>query len=72
MNTLKEYYNRRKTTPLYWHNKSSDLRASAGVMWFAMQTENSEKIVKKLNLGHGFSLPVACHQSYYRAKPLKL
>lgn len=52
-------FERRKLTPQYWCNKSSDLRAAAGAVWYCMQEENQNKVVEQLELGQGFSMAVA-------------
>jgi hypothetical protein len=73
MNAQEERYKRRETTWVYWDNKSCDLRASAGVIWHAMQTNKKEKkVVKELGLGSGFDLSIACFESYYMLCGLSL
>lgn len=61
MKTFKKVYHRKKTTSQYWLNKSSDLRASAGIIW--LNLKNEKNIVKKLGLGAGFSLSV-CYPTF--------
>jgi hypothetical protein len=52
-------FERRKNTPQYWCNKSSDLRAAAGAIWYCMKEENEKKVVEELELGTSFSMAVA-------------
>lgn len=52
-------FKRRRRTPQYWCNKSSDLRAAAGAVWYCMRKENELKVVEELKLGQGFSIGVA-------------
>jgi hypothetical protein len=54
----------RKEAPLWWFNKSSDLRASAGTLWLGMTSEQSENTVRTLNLGDGFSIAAATWPVY--------
>lgn len=61
---MDDIYDRRKKAPLWWYNKSSDLRASAGAIWFSMEKEQGEKVVENLNLGRGFSMEVAGFHVY--------
>lgn len=57
-----DVYDRREQSPLWWHNKSSDLHASAGALWFAMN--NSENIRTTLGFQSGFSMGIACWPVY--------
>jgi hypothetical protein len=52
-------YERRNKSPIYWYNKSSDLRGSAGALWVSMDREHSDDIVQKLSLGTGYRMAVA-------------
>jgi hypothetical protein len=52
-------FEHKKNIPQYWLNKSNDLRASAGVIWYGIHIEKSSSIVGELGLGEGFSLQVA-------------
>lgn len=52
-------FERRKRTPQYWCNKSSDLRAAAGAVWYCMRKDNEHKVVEELELGDGFSMAIA-------------
>lgn len=54
----------RKQIPQYWLNKSSDLRASAGVIWYCIHSEQSASIAQELNFGEGFSLEVATSPTF--------
>jgi hypothetical protein len=49
---------------IYWYNKSSDLRGSAGALWISRQKAFSTAIVKKLHLGEGFSMGAATPSVY--------
>ncbi|NTV19397.1 MAG: hypothetical protein HGA83_08205 [Bacteroidales bacterium] len=57
-------YQTRKDSPLWWHNKSSDLHASAGVLWLAISEGKNESFQEKLGFGNGFSFEVACWPVY--------
>ncbi len=57
-------YEMRKKAPLWWFNKSSDLRACAGTLWLGTSSERSVEIVKALDLGEGFSITVAAWPVY--------
>jgi len=49
------FFSLRKNSPLSWYNKSCDLRASSGALWFSMKNELLKKISSELNLGKGRS-----------------
>jgi len=49
----------RKKAPLWWYDKSSDFRASAGALWLSMDDSQSTFYAEKLNLGAGFRMSVA-------------
>jgi|GEM_PF-1127490 len=49
------FFSLRKAAPLAWYNKSCDLRASSGAIWFSMKNELLETISSELNLGEGRS-----------------
>lgn len=57
-------YNKRGSTPIYWFNKAMDIKASAGVIWLAIEEGYSPNIENKLGFGKGFSLKIACHQTF--------
>lgn len=64
---MKEFYERefeaRKNSPLWWHNKASDLFASAGALHFVM-SKTSNDIPSELGFEKGFSMGVACNPVY--------
>ena len=49
------FFSLRKAAPLAWYNKSCDLRASSGALWFSMKNELLGTISTELNLGEGRS-----------------
>lgn len=57
-------FDRRKHAPLWWLNKSSDLRASAGALFLSMDEKQSDFIVEKLGLATGFCMSVAVWPVY--------
>ena len=57
-------YKRRKELAVYWYNKASDLRGSAGALWVSMDDSTSGKMADKLGLGAGFSFKAACYPVY--------
>lgn len=59
-----DIYQTRKSSPLWWHNKSSDLHASAGVLWLAVSQGNNEFFQENLGFGKGFSFEAACWPVY--------
>ena len=59
-----DIFDMRSESPLWWYNKSSDLHASAGALWVAISESNEKKYQKKLSLGSGFSMEVACWPVY--------
>jgi hypothetical protein len=44
---------------VYWYNKASDLRGSAGAIWSAMHEPNALENAEHLGLGKGFSFSIA-------------
>jgi hypothetical protein len=56
-----EKFERRKQTPQYWFNKSSDLRASTGAVWYCIKHDEDKEIAEELGLGIGFSMAVATY-----------
>lgn len=50
--------------PNHWYNRASDLHASAGALWHAMDDGEGE-IAAELGLPTGFSMYTACHPVYY-------
>ncbi len=56
-------FDRRKATPQYWYNKASDLRASAGAVWYCNKHDLSQDISKELGISWGLSslvFPMLC------------
>jgi hypothetical protein len=60
-----DIFERRKKQSIYWYNKASDLRGSAGALWASMHDQNAHKVAEKLGFGHGFSLSIACYPVYH-------
>ncbi|MDM8356160.1 hypothetical protein [Pandoraea communis] len=52
-----------RSHPNHWHNRASDLHASAGAIWHAMN--HSTTVATDLGLGEGFSMGVACNPIYH-------
>ncbi len=50
--------------PNHWFNRSSDLRASAGALWFVMD-DKVEAVADRLGLEKGFSMGIACRPVYH-------
>ena len=57
-------YSERKNASIWWYDKSSDLHASAGSIWYNMQDDKRNKIAIELGLNSGFDMracdPVYC------------
>lgn len=51
--------------PNHWFNRASDLHASAGAIWHAMESPDEEEIAEGLGLPEGFSMSIACLPVYY-------
>jgi len=64
MDTFTNVFERRKGVPTYWHNKASDLYASAGVLWAAMGDPKQGSAAEQMGHGQGFSYSVACWPVY--------
>ena len=62
---MQSRYNSLEKSALWWHNKASDLHASAGVLWVSMDDKNRETIRDQIGLAHGFDLRVACSSVCY-------
>jgi hypothetical protein len=56
-------FNTRKSAPLWWFNKSSDLRASAGILWLEIDSKKSDEAVNWL-LGSEFNISAAIWPVY--------
>ena len=54
---------RRTAEPMGWFNKSSDLRASAGAVWYCIRHPELQ-VPEELELGEGFSMKVATWPVY--------
>lgn len=65
-------YQRQNETPLYWFNKASDLRATAGLVWLGIKSKEADKMAEKLGLGKGFDFGVACFKPYHMLCGLSL
>lgn len=64
MDIHSDIYERREKLAIYWYNKASDLRGSAGALWASMDESRSNEIVEELGLGVGFSMTVATSPVY--------
>jgi hypothetical protein len=49
--------------PNHWYNRSADLHASAGALWYAMYQGNG--VAESLGLGAGYSMGIACRPVYH-------
>lgn len=61
----KDKYHQKSEEPLYWFNKASDLRGTAGLIWIGMKSENFDEIAEKLGFGKGFNFGFACWKPYH-------
>jgi len=52
-----------RSHPNHWRNRSADLRASAGAIWYAMK--NDKAVADSLGYTDGFSMGVACRPVYH-------
>lgn len=50
--------------PNHWFNRSADLHASAGAVWYSMG-DKRELIAKELGLGTNFDMDRACYHVYH-------
>jgi len=64
MQRTDEELNRRASTPQYWFNKSTDLRAAAGALWYCMDQTRNQLVTHDLTLGDGFSMAAATRPVY--------
>jgi hypothetical protein len=62
--SYQDVFDRKNEHPNNWFNKSNDLRASAGAIWYAIQEGNSSHIAEDLSLGKGFDMAIACWHVY--------
>ncbi|WP_112192912.1 hypothetical protein [Pseudomonas sp. LG1E9] len=53
-----------KSHPNHWFNRSSDLHASAGAVWYSMGNNNA-LIAQELGLGSSFDMGIACYHVYH-------
>lgn len=60
----KTQYERQKSQAVYWYNKASDLRGSAGAIWASMCEPEFAAVPERLGLGRSFSFTVACGSVY--------
>jgi hypothetical protein len=58
MDTFTDIFEQRKGISTYWHNKASDLYASAGVLWAAMEDPKQGSAAEQMGLGQGFAYSV--------------
>lgn len=59
-----DLFERRKTLAVYWHNKASDLRGSAGAVWAVMHAPDAASTAETLGFPPGFSFGAACRPVY--------
>jgi len=64
LDTYNDIFEKRKELAIYWYNKASDLRGSAGALWASMDDPRSNEIVEQLGLGTGFSMKAATSPVY--------
>lgn len=65
MDTFTELFERRKKLSVFWYNKSSDLRASAGVLWASINDSEQATAAEKLGFPPSFSFSIACRPVYH-------
>ncbi len=62
---LPDKFDRADSTPLYWYNHASDLRAAAAAVCHSAEDEEVGKaIIEKFELGEGFSMAAAVPSVY--------
>lgn len=54
-----------RSHPNHWYNKAADLRAAAGAIWHAMETDVEGKVAQSLGLPRGYSMGIACWHVYH-------
>jgi len=59
MTTQIKQFEKQQNLPIYWFNKSSDLRASAAALWISREEKQSNFIVGECGLGQGFIMAAA-------------
>jgi hypothetical protein len=52
-----------RSHPNHWRNRSADLKASAGAIWYAMK--NDKAVADALGYSYGHSMSVACKPVYH-------
>lgn len=55
---------RREREPMYWFNKSSDLKAAAGALHFCINFKGEESVAQSLGLGEQFDMRLATSPVY--------
>ncbi|MGO2393132.1 MAG: hypothetical protein ACTH69_13690 [Halomonas sp.] len=72
MNSFDEnYLTADRMHPNHWHNRASDLHASAGAVWYAMEA-GSNDVRQSIGKGQGFGMQVACRPVYFMLCGLSL
>lgn len=62
---LPDKFDRADSTPLYWYNHASDLRAAAAAVCHSVEDESVGKaIIEKFEFGEGFSMGAAVPSVY--------
>jgi hypothetical protein len=62
---VREWQLRRARVPTYWLNKSRDLYAAAGALWYCQNKSRSSKVAKSLGFTSGFNMDIATHAVYW-------
>lgn len=65
MSQIPEWQSRRARVSTYWLNKSSDLYAAAGALWYCQHGNRSRKVAKALGFASGFDMYIATHATYW-------
>ncbi len=52
-----------RSHPNHWRNRSADLKASAGAIWYAMK--NDKAVADSLGYSYGYSMSAACRPVYH-------
>jgi len=61
---IQESLTEMKNHPNHWFNRSSDLQASAGAVWYSMG-DQSKVVAQELGLSSSFSMGIACYHVYH-------